>query len=67
MSPVWDMASSRASGVCARCGHWTDNGITHWIPRMSAADVRIVVCADAAECILPPEASEVAPRIGHSA
>lgn len=71
MSPAWDMESPRASGVCAHCGHWTDDGITHWIPRQSGPEVSVIVCADPAACAPPPRSSQprrhpTGPRIGHS-
>ncbi|CAM5246919.1 hypothetical protein GCM10010345_04380 [Streptomyces canarius] len=49
MSPAWDMESPPASGVCARCGRWTEAGIQHWIPRASGPEVDVILCADPAD------------------
>ncbi|MFI6468740.1 hypothetical protein ACIBL5_00505 [Streptomyces sp. NPDC050516] len=50
MSPMWDQEDEHASGVCAACQKHTDNGIVRWLPRMSAPDVRLIICADPDAC-----------------
>ncbi len=57
MSPAWDMASPPVSGTCARCGRWTDAGVRHWIPRMTGADIEVILCADMDSCTPPPKST----------
>ena len=52
VSPMWDEPEP-ASGICSACTQHTENGIAHWIPRASGADVRIVLHANPADCPRP--------------
>ncbi|MFD7444377.1 hypothetical protein [Streptomyces sp. NPDC059909] len=52
MSPMWDEEPEYDEGFCAACGRHTEKGIVTWVPRMSAADVRLIVHANPADC--PP-------------
>ncbi|MFE3644615.1 hypothetical protein ACFXOM_27155 [Streptomyces sp. NPDC059169] len=54
MSPIWDEQAERASGTCAACGLRTDDGIVTWLPRMSAAHLRLIVHAHPDAC-QPPQ------------
>lgn len=50
MSPMWDNEPEYGAGYCAACGLHTDKGIVRWLPRMSGADVRLILHADPDEC-----------------
>ncbi|MGW2563179.1 hypothetical protein ACWCXB_28925 [Streptomyces sp. NPDC001514] len=50
MSPMWDAGPEYGEGFCAACGRHTEKGIVTWLPRMSAADVRLIVHANPADC-----------------
>jgi hypothetical protein len=52
--PMWDNEPEHDSGPCARCGHHAEDGIVHWIPRMSTADVRLIIHADPEQCTPDP-------------
>ncbi|WP_159100204.1 hypothetical protein [Streptomyces lunaelactis] len=55
MSPMWD-PPEHGAGDCSACGQHTDNGLVHWVPRMSAPDVRLVIHGEPADC-RPPAAT----------
>jgi hypothetical protein len=46
---MWD-EPEHGAGVCSACGEHTETGLVHWVPRMSAPDIRVVVHADPADC-----------------
>ncbi|WP_331448016.1 hypothetical protein [Streptomyces xanthochromogenes] len=50
MSPMWDQADEHAAGVCVACHKYTDDGLVRWLPRLSAPDVRLIICADPKAC-----------------
>jgi hypothetical protein len=43
-------AEDRASGICARCQHHTDNGITRTVETGSGWGAIFVLCADTKAC-----------------
>jgi hypothetical protein len=51
---MWDNESEQAAGICVACGLHTDDGIVRWLPRVSGADVRLIVHANGEDCT-PPE------------
>lgn len=57
MSPMWDDEPVYAAGICAACGLHTDDGVVTWVPRMSAADLRLIVHADPGACPSPDNPS----------
>lgn len=67
MSPMWDDEPEHAAGTCAACGRHIDDGVVHWIPRASAADIKIIVCVDPSGCSSPEPAPSVGLRIRHDA
>lgn len=50
MSPMRDSEDEHAAGVCVACYKHTDNGLVRWLPRLSAPDVRLIICADPKAC-----------------
>ena len=47
---MWDDEPERTEGVCVACGRHAEDAIVRWLPRMSTADVRLIVHARDEEC-----------------
>ncbi|MET9362186.1 hypothetical protein ABZX93_14850 [Streptomyces sp. NPDC006632] len=47
---MWDQEDEHTEGVCVACNKYTGDGLVRWLPRLSAPDVRLVICADPAVC-----------------
>ncbi|MER5914982.1 hypothetical protein ABT124_32095 [Streptomyces sp. NPDC001982] len=55
---MWDNEPEHVAGICVACGIHTDDGIVRWLPRMSGADVRLIVHARDEDCA-PPEPADL--------
>ncbi len=65
VSPMWDNEPELAEGICVACGAYTDKAIVRWLPRMSGADVRLIVHARDDDCT-PPEPAQLIRLARHS-